>query len=83
MSIRALANLQRAVALAIVLFWISFGLDHTELSPAAVDFELNFVIPDLVWITPLLILSSYLLKHQHSYGVIAGAAAGRGLVFSG
>jgi hypothetical protein len=66
---------------AIVLFWIVFGLENEELPSHVVDFEFNFFIPDLLWITPLLILSSYWLKHDHSYGVIAGVAAGGGLVF--
>jgi len=78
-----LALLQRIVAAAIVAFWISFGLDHQDLPAEVVDYELNFVVPDLVWITVLLLAGSYWLKKGDRRGTMVSAAAGGALVFLG
>ena len=78
--------MQVAAAAGIVLFWICFfaiensNPPHTDIYLA---YERSFPLPDLLWITPLLLLSAYWLKKGNARGVIAAIAAGGALVFLG
>ena len=47
MSARRLALAQRIAAGIVVAFWISFLGEYKQLPPAIVDFEWNFLAPDL------------------------------------
>ena len=68
---------------AIVVFWITFWADHDGLLPDVLDYESNFIIPDLVWIAGLLLIASYWLKKDDTRGIVASSAAAGGLVFLG
>jgi hypothetical protein len=75
--------MQRAVAAAVVLFWIIFWAGHDRLPPAIVDFEMCFVLPDLLWIVGSLWIASHWLLAGDSRGRIASAAAGSALFYLG
>jgi hypothetical protein len=82
-SARYLAWIQRAFAAAVVLFWVLFWADHDQLPLNIVDFEMCFVLPDLLWIVGLLWIASYWLVADDSRGRIASAAAGGALFYLG
>jgi hypothetical protein len=82
-SARYFAWMQRAVAAAVVLFWIVFWAEHDRLPPAIVDFEMCFVLPDLLWIVGSLWIASHWLLAGDARGKIASAAAGSALFYLG
>jgi hypothetical protein len=82
-SARQLAWVQRGFGAAVVLFWISFWADHSQLPPDVTDFELCFAWPDLLWIVGLLWIASYWLLAGDPRGKIASAAAGGALFYLG
>ncbi len=47
MNRHRLAWVQRIAAAAIVVFWITFWADHDGFPPDVLDYESNFIIPDL------------------------------------
>jgi hypothetical protein len=75
--------MQRIAAGIVVLFWISFWTDYTRLPPFIVDFELCFVLPDLLWIVGSLWIASYWLLAGDRRGTTASAAAGGSLGYLG
>ena len=83
MNFRTLAWMQRIAALGIVLFWVSFWLDHTGLPANVVDFEWCFLIPDLAWITASFWLASTWLLTADTRAGIATAVAGSSMVYLG
>lgn len=83
MAPRTLAWMQRGAALLIVLFWISFWLDHSELPANVVDFEWCFLIPDLVWIAVSFWWASHWLIAADPRAGLATAVAGSSLVYLG
>jgi hypothetical protein len=82
-QVRKLVWTQRIAAIAIIAFWISFGFSRSSLPEPIVDFEMNFILPDLLWIVCALFLSSRWLAIGDPRGPIASAAAGGALVFLG
>ncbi len=83
LSPRTLAWTQRIAALALVLFWISFWLDHSDLPPAIADFEWCFLVPDLLWIgVAFWVASRWVLAGDYRAG-IATAVGGSSLVYLG
>lgn len=82
-SNKALAWMQRFAALAIVAFWVSFWLDHSDLPPAIVDGEWSFLIPDLAWIVVALFIASHWLLRDDRRAYIATAVAGGSLAYLG
>jgi hypothetical protein len=82
-SNKALAWTQRFAALAIVAFWVSFWLDHSDLPPTIVDMEWSFLIPDLAWIALALWVASHWLLTGDRRAAIATAVAGGSLAYLG
>src|SRR6202012_2942540 len=78
-SNKALAWMQRFAALAIVAFWVSFWIDHSDLPPLIVDLEWSFLVPDLAWIVVAFLISSHWLLAGDRRGMVATAAAGASL----
>jgi hypothetical protein len=75
--------MQRIAALAIVLFWVSFWTDHTQLPANVVDFEWCFLLPDLIWIScAFWVASNWLMARDRRAG-IATAVAGSSMVYLG
>ena len=81
--LRWFAWTQRIAALAIVLFWISFWNDHTQLPANVVDFEWCFLLPDILWIVGTFWLASYWLMKSDPRAAIATAVAGSSMVYLG
>ncbi len=82
-SPRTVAWAQRIAALALVLFWISFWVDHSDLPPAIADFEWCFLVPDLLWIAVAFCVASAWLIADDARAGIATAVAGSSLVYLG
>ena len=82
-SNKALAWMQRFAALAIVAFWVSFWIDHSDLPPLIVDLEWSFLVPDLAWIVVAFLISSHWLLAGDRRGMVATAAAGASLAYLG
>ena len=83
LSPRRLAWMQRIAALAIVLFWISFWMDHGQLPANVVDFEWCFLLPDILWIVGTFWLASHWLRKSDPRAAIATAVAGSSMVYLG
>ena len=75
-----------AAALGFIIFWLYFLISghsdprNTEIHLA---FEMSFFLPDIFWITPLLLLSAFWLKKGNEKGPAASTAAGGAMVFLG
>lgn len=82
-SARYIAWMQRAFAAAIVLYWIVFWAEHDRLPPGIVDFEMSFVLADLLWVVGSLSIASRWLLAGDARGRIASAAAGSALFYLG
>lgn len=80
---RTLAWTQRIAALGILLFWISFWADHTQLPANVVDFEWCFVVPDILWIAGAFAISSHWLLAGDPRARLATAVAGSSMVYLG
>jgi hypothetical protein len=78
-----LAWTQRIAALAILLFWISFWTDHSQLPPNVVDFEWCFLLPDILWIAGAFAVSSHWLLTRDRRARLATAVAGSSMVYLG
>jgi hypothetical protein len=83
LSVRKLAWAQRIAALAIVGFWISFWIDHSELPAAVVDFEWCFLLPDILWICGAFWVASHWLIKRDPRAAMATAVAGSAMVYLG
>jgi hypothetical protein len=83
LSIRKFAWTQRVAALAIVLFWMSFWMDHNQLPANVVDFEWCFLLPDILWIAAAFWVASNWLIARDPRAGIATAVAGSSLVYLG
>ena len=78
-----LAWAQRIAAILVTLFWVSFLCQYKQLSPAMVDFEWSFMVPDLLWIVvPFLVASHWLLTGNRK-GRAASAMAGGAIFYLG
>jgi hypothetical protein len=82
-SVRTLAWTQRGAALAIIVFWISFWADHTQMPPNVVDFEWCFLLPDILWISGAFALASHWLVARDPRAGIATTVAGSSLAYLG
>jgi hypothetical protein len=82
-SNRLLAWTQRFAALAIVAFWVSFWMDHSDLPAAIVDMEWSFLIPDLAWIVVALWIASHWVMRGDRRAAVATAVAGGSLAYLG
>lgn len=80
---RRLALAQKIAAGIVAAFWVSFLGEYKELPAAIVDFEWNFVAPDLLWIVAPLLFASHLLVTGHRKARIACAIAGGALFYLG
>ena len=83
LSARQLAWTQRIAALAIILFWISFWADHSQLPQNVVDFEWCFLIPDILWISGAFAVASHWLAGRDPRAGVATAVAGSSMVYLG
>ncbi len=83
LSVRGIAWAQRIAALLIVLFWISFWADHTQLPANVVDFEWCFLVPDILWIGIAFWVASHWLIAGDPRAGIATAVAGSSMVYLG
>lgn len=79
----AIVVVLRIVAAAVLVFWAVFALEAPSLPPFLVTFEQNFVVADLGWLVPLLLLAARWLATQDPRGPVAGAAGAGALVFLG
>jgi len=81
-----LAILEIMFAIGMIGFWIYFFLvenKNPEKSKEYLSYERSFPIPDLVWLTPGLIISAIgVLLHQ-LFGYILNIAVSGGLIFLG
>ncbi len=82
-SARRLAWAQRVAALGILLFWVSFFHDHSDVPANIADFEWCFLVPDLVWIAGAFALASHWLITRHRHAGIATAVGGSAMVYLG
>ncbi len=83
LSVRRLAFIQRIAAGGILLYWIAFWADHSELPANVVDVEWSFLIPDVLWIaTAFLVASRWLVSGDRRAGIISSVAGGS-LVYLG
>jgi hypothetical protein len=78
-----LAWMQRVAAAAILLYWIVFWFDQAQLPMVVQDYELNFILPDILWIVALLLVASRGLIAGEPRAFALSAAAGGALVFLG
>jgi hypothetical protein len=83
LSPRRLAWTQRIAALAIVVFWISFWMDHGQLPANVVDFEWCFLLPDILWIALVFWVASRWLIARDPRAGIATAVGGSSMVYLG
>jgi hypothetical protein len=83
MSTHQFAWAQRIAALAIILFWISFWVNHNQLPPNVVDFEWCFLMPDILWIVGGFSLASHWLITRDPRAGVATAVAGSSLAYLG
>lgn len=83
MSGRRLAWSQRIAAMIVIVFWISFLRDYKDLPAAIVDFEWNFLAPDLLWIVVPLLFAGQLLMNGHRKARVGCAVAGGALFYLG
>jgi len=83
LSAHQLAWTQRIAALAIILFWISFWADHSQLPQNVVDFEWCFLIPDILWISGAFAVASHWLATRDPRAGLATAVAGSSMVYLG
>jgi hypothetical protein len=81
-----IAILQILLALGFIGFWIYFfavenrNPENTEVYLA---FERSFPVPDLLWITPCLIISALGLIMNQAFGVFFTIISGSSLIFLG
>ena len=83
LSAHKLAWSQRIAALGIILFWISFWADHSQLPQNVVDFEWCFLIPDVLWISGSFAVASHWLIVRDPRASLATAVAGSSMVYLG
>jgi hypothetical protein len=82
-SARRLAWAQRIAALALVGFWVSFWLDHSDLPASVADFEWCFLVPDILWIGGAFAAASHWLIKRDPRASMATAVAGSAMVYLG
>jgi hypothetical protein len=82
-SVHRFAWTQRIAALGIVLFWVSFWIDHSDLPTTIVDFEWCFLLPDILWIVGAFWLASHWLLTRDPRAGLATAVAGSSMVYLG
>lgn len=74
---RKLAFMQRTAAGAILLYWITFWADHSELPASVVNVEWSFLIPDVLWIAmAFLVASRWLVSGDRRAGIMSSVAGG-------
>ena len=81
-----LAIFQLIGAVGIVGFWIYFFLvenKNPDNSEVYLAFERSFPVPDLLWLTPILIVAAMGLIFGGWYGIFFTIAAGSALIFLG
>jgi hypothetical protein len=86
MSITTIAILELVFAAGFAGFWIYFFLvenRNPEKSAIYLAFERSFPLPDLVYLTPVLIIAGICLLNNHPLGYILTITAGGGLIFLG
>lgn len=75
--------MQRIAAAGIVLYWILFWMDHSDLSANAVDLEWCFLAPDILWIAAAFLIASRLLITGDRRAGVASSVAGGSMVYLG
>jgi len=80
---KRLAWMQRVAALLVILYWVVFWAERDRLPLNAVDLELCFILPDLLWIAGSLWMASRWLLLGDLRGRPASAVAGSALVYLG
>ncbi|MHA1196398.1 MAG: hypothetical protein ACTSRH_10430 [Promethearchaeota archaeon] len=81
-----LAIFQLIGAVGIVGFWIYFFLvenKNPDNSEVYLAFERSFPVPDLLWLTPILIVAAMGLIFGGWHGIFFTIAAGSALIFLG
>lgn len=81
-----LAIFEIVFAVGIVGFWIYFFLvenKNSERSKEYLAYERSFPVPDLIWITPGLIVSAIGVLSDQFWGYIVTIAVSGGLIFLG
>ncbi|MCF2141003.1 MAG: hypothetical protein K9W44_13175 [Candidatus Lokiarchaeota archaeon] len=86
MSAIWIATSEFIIAGGLILFWIYFFTvenRNPKNSPEYLAFERSFPIPDLVWLTPALIISGITVIQNSKLGIILTIAVGGSLLFLG
>lgn len=81
-----IAYLQIFLAVGFIAVWIylfKYELNNPERSEVYRAFEKSFPIPDLCWITPVLIVSAIGLLLNERFGIFFTIIAGSSLIFLG
>ncbi|MHA1652251.1 MAG: hypothetical protein ACTSYB_18870 [Candidatus Helarchaeota archaeon] len=81
-----IAYLQIFLAVGFIAVWIylfKYELNNPERSEVYRAFEKSFPIPDLCWITPVLIVSAIGLLLNERFGIFFTIVAGSSLIFLG
>jgi len=83
---RWLSSLQLITACGIVSFWVYFFAVENHRpgnDPTWLAFERSFPIPDLLWVTPLLVIGGWAMRRGQAWATPCAIAAGGALVFLG
>ncbi len=83
---RWLGNLQLITACGIASFWVYFFAVENHRpgnDPTWLAFERSFPVPDLLWVTPLLVMGGWAMRRGRGWATPCAIAAGGALVFLG
>ena len=86
MNVIILASIEIFIAVGIIGFWVYFFLvenHNPEKTPIYLAFERSFPLPDLIWLTPALIIAAVGLLTEKPMGIVFTIAAGGALLFLG
>ncbi len=83
---RWLGTLQILTGLGLIAFWAYFFVVENrrpDADPVYLAFERSFPVPDLLWLTPLLLLGGWATRTERGAAGPLAIAAGGGMVFLG
>ena len=86
MNSTLIAIFEILIAVGLIGFWIYFFLfenKNPEKSEVYFGFERSFPVPDLVWVTPSLIVAAIGLLSEQRFGIFFTITSGSALLFLG
>ncbi|MHA2366251.1 MAG: hypothetical protein ACXAC7_20010 [Candidatus Hodarchaeales archaeon] len=81
-----IAVIELVIAIGIIGFWIMFYFTeykNRKMSEIEYKHELSFPLPDLVWITPNLVIAAISFLLNQEIGYLFSIIAGSGMMFLG